>query len=177
MKQYYLPGGDEKTLRSFHQHVFILIGSLMVGLLMLIIGLIALWVWPILSLPVDVPSIYLYIVSLLYFSIASLTLWIGWFLYSRTEVIITSNLLIDVSQNSLFSRNVAQLELHRVQDVTVERKGVIRTIFNYGNVVIQTAGEKDYFVLQNLSHPNEVASDLMTLFQQHTTAPGAPTSL
>jgi len=43
-----------------------------------------------------------------------------------------------------------------VQDISYNQKGIFGTIFNYGNVTIQTAGEIPNFEFEIVPKPNEV---------------------
>ena len=44
-------------------------------------------------------------------------------------LIVTNDRLVDVEQNGLFSRTVAEVDLYQIQDVTSEVKGVFASIF------------------------------------------------
>lgn len=77
--------------------------------------------------------------------------------------IITNDRLVDVRQNSLFSRTVAELDLYKIQDVTSEVKGVFASLFNYGNVYLQTAGSIPRFVIYNVSDPHYLRQRILEL--------------
>jgi len=80
--------------------------------------------------------------------------------------IVTDKRILDIEQNGLFNRTVSELRMYRIQDVTAEIKGFTRTIFNFGNVYIQTAAEKERFDFVNISHPNDVAKMILELAEQ-----------
>ena len=83
--------------------------------------------------------------------------------YELDMWVITNDRFINIEQQGLFSRTVAELDLWRVQDVTSEVKGVIPTFFNYGNVYVQTAGAVDRFELEQIPHPHEVRKLLLDM--------------
>lgn len=77
--------------------------------------------------------------------------------------IITDKRILNIEQIGLFSRTVSELRLHRIQDVTSEVHGFFHTMLDYGNVYIQTAGEKERFQFENIPHPNEIAKLILDL--------------
>ena len=70
--------------------------------------------------------------------------------------VITDQRVVDVDQRSLFNRNVAELDSKMVQDISSDKSGLLQTIFDFGDVVIQTAGERPNFTLEGAPHPEQV---------------------
>lgn len=81
---------------------------------------------------------------------------IGWIDYYFDVWIITNKRIIDVEQISLFSREVSESSLDKIQDVTAEVKGVFETIFHFGTIELQTAGTRGRFTLPHIPNPYEV---------------------
>jgi len=77
--------------------------------------------------------------------------------------IVTNDRIIDIEQVGLFSRSVSELDLFRIQDVSTEVHGFFPTIFNYGNVIIKTASSNSHIIFFNVSDPNKIREDLITL--------------
>lgn len=77
--------------------------------------------------------------------------------------IVTDKRVLDIEQSGLFSRTVSELRMYRIQDVTAEVKGFIHTIFDYGNIHIQTAGEKQRFEFIDVAHPNQMAKMIIDM--------------
>lgn len=75
--------------------------------------------------------------------------------------IITSDRIINIEQHGLFSREVSELKLSRVQDVSVEVHGFFQTFLNYGDVHIQTAGEEERFQFRSVPDPYGVKNIIM----------------
>lgn len=67
--------------------------------------------------------------------------------------IVTNKRIINIEQHGLFSRVEAEHRLERVQDISSEVHGFMETIFNFGNIHIQTAGEKQRFVFKQVPQP------------------------
>jgi len=80
-----------------------------------------------------------------------ITLWI----YNQSRMLITDQNVIEVRQLGLFSHKVAHLNMINVEDVSVTKKGILQTIFNYGTMTIETAGEEDNFTFPNTPNPDD----------------------
>lgn len=70
--------------------------------------------------------------------------------------IVTNERIINIEQHGLFARTVSELRLNQVQDITSETKGFLETFLTYGDVHIQTAGERSRFQFKNIDNPDEV---------------------
>lgn len=77
--------------------------------------------------------------------------------------IITDERIFDVDFANLLYREVTDANIDQVQDVTVEVGGFIRTFFNYGNVIIQTAAEIPKVEFEAVPNPDKVAKILREL--------------
>lgn len=75
--------------------------------------------------------------------------------------VVTNHRILSIEQTGLFNRTVSELRLYRVQDVTSSVKGIIPTLFNYGNVEIETASNEDHFVFEQIANPTHVAKTIM----------------
>lgn len=86
--------------------------------------------------------------------------------YCLDTWIITNERIINVEQHGLFNRTASELHLAAVQDITSELKGVIPTFFDYGNVFVQTAAERERFVFKNIEHPERVKELILKLVEE-----------
>lgn len=77
--------------------------------------------------------------------------------------IVTNDRIVDVEQNGLFSHTISELDLYRVQDVTVETNGFFPSVFKYGSVKIKTASQNTGIIFHNVSNPNEIREALIQL--------------
>lgn len=86
--------------------------------------------------------------------------------------IVTNQRIIDIEQKGLFNHVVAEQTLEMVQDVSSTVKGVIPTLLDYGNVVIQSAGARTLFEFSQVSEPGIVGQTISKLIDdyrdQHT---------
>jgi uncharacterized membrane protein YdbT with pleckstrin-like domain len=75
--------------------------------------------------------------------------------------IITDDRIINIEQSGLFSREVSELKLARVQDVSVEVHGFFQTFLNFGDVRIQSAGEEEHFLFRAVPDPYGIKNTIM----------------
>lgn len=85
---------------------------------------------------------------------------------------ITDERIINVEQVGLFNRVISEQRLVRVQDVTSEVKGLFPTFLNYGQVFVQTAGERERFVFEQVSEPDLVKKVVLQASQRAIAAGG-----
>ena len=100
----------------------------------------------------------------IYYLIAVTVAFIAWISFYYDIYIICQDTIIDVVQEGFWGRKVSQLTLLRVQDVSSNIQGFLPTIFGYGDVLVETAGEQTQnFLLKAIPSPQEVASKIMGL--------------
>jgi len=93
----------------------------------------------------------------------SLTLPIFWCLiffeitkYYFTYWIITNQRIIETKLVGLFNVQYSSVELDKIQDITVKIKGLLPSIYHFGDLKIETAAEKGEFVLDQIEDPELV---------------------
>lgn len=89
--------------------------------------------------------------------------------------IVTTERVIDIDFVNLIYKEVSDADINKIQDVTYKMGGVIRTMFNYGTVLIQTAGEVENFDFEDVPNPTKVTSILqdLRLEEEREDHPGA----
>lgn len=81
--------------------------------------------------------------------------------------IITNVRLVDIDFHNLLIKEVSDAETDFIQDVTYQMNGAIRAIFNYGDVYIQTAGERPNIEYLAVPKPDQVVKVLQKLREHH----------
>lgn len=121
------------------------------------------------NFPAIVESSFFPVLMLIVFGIAMFA-WLFFFLSITDFVLdvwyITNKRVVDIQQEGFFSRKVSEQYLNRIQDVTSETVGVLPTIFKYGNVRVQTAGEHEQFLFEEVPEPEQVRQIIMELIQK-----------
>lgn len=87
-------------------------------------------------------------------------------LYLLDTWIVTNERILDINQKNFFYRTVAELELSKVQDISVKTSGLIQTIFDFGDLEIQSAGATNKFRFSQVGHPNMIKDKIMKLVMQ-----------
>lgn len=78
--------------------------------------------------------------------------------------IVTNKRVVDVDFSDIVYHDVAQTKLSLIDDVNYTQSGVLRTLFNYGDVFIQTAGGKENLEMLAIPKPSqavEIVANLM----------------
>ncbi|MDO8551426.1 MAG: hypothetical protein Q7S03_01990 [bacterium] len=74
--------------------------------------------------------------------------------------IVTNKRLVDVDFHNLLYKQISGAEVIKIQDTTIRIGGVVRTLFNYGDLLIQTAGEEDNIDFEAVPDPEKVVKIL-----------------
>ncbi|HSX17851.1 MAG TPA: PH domain-containing protein [Candidatus Saccharimonadales bacterium] len=103
------------------------------------------------------------------FAVAMLVfvLFVATYVYRQSRLLVTDRSLVQVLQKSLFIRGVSRLSMSNVEDVTAEQRGILATIFNFGTLTVQTAGEEDNFVFPTCPDPNQLAHRILEARQAY----------
>ena len=80
--------------------------------------------------------------------------------------VVTNHRILNITQSGLFHRKVSELRLYRVQDATASIGGLLHTLFNFGTIQIQTAGETSHFVFEDIPDPQEVTKTILRLVEE-----------
>ncbi len=97
-----------------------------------------------------------------------LALFIIYLLYYLNIQVITSIRIVDVTQEGLFSHTVSELHIDKIEDATSQTNGVFGTIFNYGNVYVQTAGATDRFEFNDVPNPAAIEKLVLDLYEKNS---------
>ena len=86
---------------------------------------------------------------------------------------ITNKRIIKIDQIALFNRQTGSFRLERLQDVSVEVKGIVATLLDFGTLHVETAGEDvSEFRSGYIPNPQEVKAIILKAADQqiqHTT--------
>lgn len=109
----------------------------------------------------------LVLVTSVYYFVAITFAFVAWISFYYDVYIVTKSEIIEITQEGFFGRKISQLSLLRVQDVTSSIKGILPTLFTFGDVLVETASEqKESFLLQSVPKPQEICSRIMALHDE-----------
>lgn len=79
-----------------------------------------------------------------------------WYKYQNDIWVVTNQRIVDSLKRNWFHHRMSSADLVNVEDMSVDRGGVFATMFNFGNLICQTAGSRSNFVLSGIPEPTEV---------------------
>ncbi len=94
------------------------------------------------------------------------------YIYSQNVLIVTSEKIAQQLYLSLFSKKISQLSIADVQDSTVTQNGIFPHMFNYGTVIIETAGEQRNYNFTFAPSPYDVSKALTGAHEADVAAHG-----
>lgn len=83
-----------------------------------------------------------------------------WYRYQNDIWVVTNQRLIDSSRRHWFHRQISSADLIHVEDMSVRKEGVLPTVFGFGDVRCQTAGQAQNFVLSGIPDPEGVLTTI-----------------
>lgn len=90
-------------------------------------------------------------------------LWIVWRAedWRNDTFQVTDRYVIDVDRRPFgFGESRKQAQLDNIQNVEADRPNILATLFNFGNVEIETAGADSRLVFENVSNPEGIKNDI-----------------
>lgn len=148
---------NETVILFLRQHLITLVPVLILEVL-LFLGPVVIFPFFFKMLPttINIPIGYT-IVGIIFWYTASFGILLAKFLYWFFNIfIVTNDRIVDIDFINLLYKDVAEARLSRVQDISYNQRGIFATIFDYGDVMIQTAAEFPNFVFELVPKPSEV---------------------
>ena len=97
-----------------------------------------------------------------------LSLFLIFVFYYLNVNIITSIRVVDISQEGLFSHTISELHIDKIEDATSQVTGVFGSLFNYGDVYVQTAGTLERFVFTDVPNPAGIEKIVLDLYEKNS---------
>lgn len=152
---------SEKIIAVVRKHWFVLLGDIFILFFCVALPMVLLFVLHLLPLEnfIAFSGKAFYVGGFFFFAwctIVWMLAWSIWTDYYLDVLIITDKRIFDIKQLGLFRRTSASFRLDRIQNVTVDMKGVIQTLLDFGTIHIETASENEDFVATYISHPYDI---------------------
>jgi uncharacterized membrane protein (DUF441 family) len=165
-KRVKITGDDEKVITVQRQFPIVLRKPLIIGLIIITIGILP-WVfgYGLSTSWVNITYYWMIICSVILITYW-LRSWVGW---HYSIYVLTNQRLMVVKQNGLFTREVADLALHNVQNVNYKIKGLQGAMFGFGTLSIDTLSGSGGFHLNYVHKPARLQKLIME--EVHKTAP------
>lgn len=162
------PLHNERIIIIIRKHWIIFLLNILRSILLLLIPIAVYW-----FLRSTIPTVFegefFRVMLILFGSIYYLLIWL--FLFIRfidlyLDVWIVTNIrIINVNQKGMFSRVEAEHKLEKIQDITTEVHGIGATVFNYGDLHVQTAGESQRFIFTGAPDPYALKKSISDLLE------------
>jgi len=147
---------EEKILLLLRKHFITNIPWIFGVIIALFVPIILTYVpaFSLLSINYQIVSIMIWYLGIFGFALEQFLLW-----YFQVYII-TDERIIDYDFYSLLYKRVSKAKIDNVEDVTYEVGGFLASFFHFGNVYIQTAGEKLELDFEYVPNP-EIVSKLL----------------
>lgn len=151
----------EQILLEVRKHWFVLLGSIFIVGLLAVAPPLFLAILASLNLPISVNLTgSITSLGLFLYTLWLLGLWmfafVEWTDYYLDVWYVTNKRVVDVEQKGIFYREVSSLHYGKIQDITIEIRGLIPTFLGFGDVHVQTAGETREIILRAAARPEDV---------------------
>lgn len=155
---------EEKVILFLRQHIIVNVPWILITILLVIAPTV---IFPLLfralSLNVAFPASY-YVVGTMFWYLATfgfaLASFIGWFF---NIYIVTNERIIDIDFFYLLYKKFSEAELTKIQDINYTSGGLLAAVFNFGNVVVETAGEAPNIDFELIPFPEKVVETIREL--------------
>ncbi|MDP3992878.1 MAG: PH domain-containing protein [bacterium] len=149
---------DETVALVTKQHIWLLMPILLVWLVIIAVVAVAL-----LGFGASKITSIVIVATLI---VGALYSFYFWFMWNGCDYIVTNQRVIKIDQVSLFGRVISEAEIHRIQEISTEIKGPIRTMLNFGTVVIKTASDDSKIDLEDVTSPYDVQQAIVQIQKQ-----------
>ncbi len=150
---------NEKIILLLRAHLITLVPATILILILVFTPIIVLAVASSLKFELSQflsPSLLTLIVASWYLFMAGYT-FLRFLLWFFNVYLVTNERLVDFDFFGFLLKAVSETRLTKIQDVTSRIYGAVRTIFNYGDVFVQTAGTEREFEFHAVPRPDLVA--------------------
>ncbi len=81
--------------------------------------------------------------------------------------LVTNKRIVDTDFVPLFYQKISSCELEHIEDITASINGFLQSTFNFGDLMVQTASEKNEFRFVNITNPEDVQKVIEQAMDKH----------
>lgn len=155
---------DEEIFLFLRRHIVTNVPWIITGFFLLLLPMFLFLLFDSSPFPFTVPTNFL-IVFLLFYYLAVITfLFISYITWFFNIALVTDRRVVDLNYSDVIYHNMAVTKLNLIEDINYVQAGFMRSFFDYGDVFIQTAGEKLNFHFMAVPRParaTEIIQNLM----------------
>lgn len=155
---------DEKVVLFLRQHLIVnVVWVLLTVLLIFAPTVVFPFILHFLPIPIQIPVRYI-LVSTLFWYLATFGFALASFLRWYFNIyIVTNQRIVDIDFVHLLFKQFSEAKLNKIQDLTYSSGGIFATIFNYGNVLVETAGEMPNIEFEAVPNPEKIVETISQL--------------
>lgn len=83
-------------------------------------------------------------------------IFLNWYQYDNDLWVVTNQRIVDSLKPTPFSLKISTADLVNIQDMTVEKRGILQSMLDYGDVACQTAGDRKIFLIGGVPKPQDL---------------------
>ena len=152
---------DEKLLFHFRRHVLTMRKGFLATIVLILAGFV-----PYMFSSGNTNLLWIAFGCIILAIIIFLYHWVGWYF---TVYIVTNQRIRQDRQKGLFNTSVVEIALGKIENIIVEKRGLMGNLFNYGTLVLQTSvGD---LVVMMVPHPMEIREKLQKEVNRYRTEP------
>ena len=95
------------------------------------------------------------------------TLFKTYFFWKKNVCVVTTHRIIDVTYHGFFHHVLSDVSYEHVEDIAGSIKGILGSLFHFGDVVIQTANGSVEIILARVKHPIGLQQQINDLRTQY----------
>lgn len=158
-----VPGGAAKEI-IIKRHPFGLVALYLQALVGLAVALGLVWFLIPTLLEGDVQQRAQHLVSLfavIALAVTAFFLLIATYIYRKNQWVVTDDSIQQFQQVGVFKRQISELSMANIEDISAEQNGLLATAFGFGTLKVETAGERSNFHFQYCPKPNKYAQIIL----------------
>lgn len=150
---------DEQIILLLRPHIITNLGWFLTTLLAILVPLAAYTLFPDLSSYISaIPSRFFPVITIVYFlglALYVLSHLIAWF---YNIFLVTNQRVVDIDYDNVMYQDIAITKLQEIEDVHYTQSGFFASLFNYGDIDIQTEANKPNFEAEKVPNPSYAAN-------------------
>ena len=106
--------------------------------------------------PPNLPGSFMGLTILVWYLMTFSYILVNFLLWYFTVSIVTNDRIVDIDFINILYKKFAETRIVRIEDVTNKTGGFIQALFDYGDVIVQTAAKEAMFQFESVAHPEKV---------------------
>lgn len=78
------------------------------------------------------------------------------FIWTFDSLVVTNYRIFDITQNSIFDKKITEINLRDIKSISFTKNGIIKTIFNFGDLKIETENSTTNLEITNIKDPFDI---------------------